>query len=200
MAIIQKGTSGPDYTDRLEYLEHKKWKDLLDVQRPYRWNIHSLKPGITLDVGCGIGRNLKHLAVGSVGIDHNKHSIAKVVNSGLVGFVPKGFAKSNYAKKGGFDSMLLAHVIEHLDKKDTLKIIRDYLPYIRHGGKVIIICPQKKGFASDKTHVTFYNTKAISKLLTGLGLKIIKKKSFPFPEKVGDFFTYNEYIVVGIKL
>ncbi len=199
MTTNKKDTSGSDYTKRLQSLEHKKWKDLLDVQRPYRWNMRRINPGVTLDVGCGIGRNLKHLPRGSVGVDHNKHSIDKINDEGLIGFVTKDFTKSKYAKWGRFDSMLLAHVIEHMKISDAEKIIKDYLPYIRKDGKVIIICPQKKGFASDKTHVTFYNRQKISKLLNNLGLEVVKKQSFPFHEKIGDIFTYNEYVVVGIK-
>jgi DNA primase len=29
------------------------WKQLLDVQRPYRWHIRRLELGFVLDVGCG---------------------------------------------------------------------------------------------------------------------------------------------------
>lgn len=199
MTTNKKDTSGSDYTERLQSLEHKKWKDLLDVQRPYRWNMRRINPGVTLDVGCGIGRNLRHLPKGSVGVDHNKHSIDKINDKGLIGFVTKDFTKSKYAKRGRFDSMLLAHVIEHMKISDAEKIIKDYLPYVRKGGKVIIICPQKKGFASDKTHITFYNRQKISELMTNLGLKVTKQQSFPFTEKVGDIFTYNEYVVVGQK-
>jgi 2-polyprenyl-3-methyl-5-hydroxy-6-metoxy-1,4-benzoquinol methylase len=200
MTTNKNGTSGKEYTERLQQLEHKKWKDILDVQRPYRWNIRRLEPGKTLDIGCGIGRNLRHLPKGSVGVDHNKHSIDKINNEGLIGFVAKDFTKSKYAKKGRFDSMLLAHVIEHMKASEANEIIKSYLPYIHKGGKVIVICPQKKGFASDKTHITFYDRRKISKLLTSLGLEVVKKQSFPFHEKVGNVFTYNEYVVVGLKL
>lgn len=199
MSKIKKDTSGSDYTERLHRLEHKRWKDILDVQRPYRWNLKRLRLGKTLDIGCGIGRNLKHLPKDSVGVDHNKHSIDIVNSAGLKGFVTKNFTKSKYAKRESFDSMLLAHVIEHMNVKDGEKIIKYYLPYVRKGGQIVIICPQKKGFASDSTHVTFYNRQKISELMTNLGLKVTKQQSFPFTEKVGDIFTYNEYVVVGQK-
>lgn len=54
-------TAGADYAERLQTLETKRWKTLLDVQRPYRWNLRRLDLKRTLDVGCGIGRNLRNL-------------------------------------------------------------------------------------------------------------------------------------------
>jgi SAM-dependent methyltransferase len=43
---------------------------------PYRWNLHRLLGGRrVLDAGCGIGRNLVGLEAGSVGVDHNPHSV-----------------------------------------------------------------------------------------------------------------------------
>ena len=59
--IRRPGTDVPAYADRLQTLEQARWKQLLDVQAPYRWNIRRLGLGRTLDVGCGLGRNLAHL-------------------------------------------------------------------------------------------------------------------------------------------
>ena len=69
------GTDAPDYAARLQTLEQARWKQLLDVQAPYRWNIRRLELGRTLDVGCGLGRNLAHLDGRGVGVDHNPASI-----------------------------------------------------------------------------------------------------------------------------
>ena len=60
-------TRGADYAERLETLETARWKRVLDVQAPYRWNLRRLGLGFTLDIGCGIGRNLP-VAAGAV--DH----------------------------------------------------------------------------------------------------------------------------------
>ena len=71
-----QSTEGAAYADRLERLETVWWKRALDVQRPYRWNLRRLDPGFTLDIGCGLGRNLSHLDGNGVGVDHNPDSVA----------------------------------------------------------------------------------------------------------------------------
>ena len=68
-------TADDDYARRLVGLEGARWKRLLNVQAPYRWNLRRHRLGRTLDIGCGIGRNLSALDPGSVGVDHNELSV-----------------------------------------------------------------------------------------------------------------------------
>ena len=190
-------TKGSDYTERLVRLEKKRWKDVLDVQRPYRWNISRLQPGKTLEVGCGIGRLLKHLPEGSVGVDHNAHSIKECRTAGMAALETKDFFKSKYAKKRSFDSILLAHVIEHMTPEENIKVLNSYLPYLKKDGKIIIICPQEKGYKTDQTHVALYDFNDLAKLLKEINFAVHKKHSFPFPRVAGKLFTYNEFVVTA---
>ncbi|HZZ81595.1 MAG TPA: class I SAM-dependent methyltransferase [Gemmataceae bacterium] len=82
------------YTQRLVRLESVWWKKLFSVQAPYRWNIRRLQPGFVLEVGCGIGRNLRHLDGNGVGIDHNPTSIATCRERGLTAFTTESFLAS----------------------------------------------------------------------------------------------------------
>lgn len=192
-----KSTASDEYTDRLLERSGKKWKMLLDVQRPYRWNIKRLNLGKTLDIGCGIGRLLEHLPEGSVGVDHNKASIAICKKKGLDAHIAKDFHALNH-KKGSFKSMILTHVLEHVTTDEGVAIIGEYAPYVRD--KVVVICPQEKGFASDDTHVNFLLHKDIEDILKECGFGDIKRSySFPFPRTFGKIFTYNETVVVGYR-
>lgn len=65
------------------------------------------------------------------------------------------FLASELAAPGAFDSILLAHVIEHLDRSEAKSLLRTYLPFLKAGGTVFFICPQERGYASDPTHVWF---------------------------------------------
>ena len=190
-------TQGDDYTRRLAALESAGWKKALDVQRPYRWNLRRLGLGRTLDVGCGLGRNLGALGPGSAGIDHNPSSVDVARSRGLTAFTPEEFTASALAQAGGFDSLLFSHVIEHLDRPGAEGLVAAYLPYLRPAGTVAFVCPQELGYSRDATHVRFVDFDGLSELAAGFGLEVQRRYSFPFPRALGRVFPYNEFVVVA---
>ena len=191
------GTDAPDYTQRLATMESAGWKQRLDVQAPYRWNIRLLALGRTLDVGCGLGRNLAHLDGNGVGVDHNASSVALAVQRGFEAYTPDAFATSRHARPGAFDSLLLAHVVEHMTEDDALGLLRTYLPFVRPGGKVVLITPQEKGYTTDATHVRFCGFPEVAALCTAVGLTVQRQYSFPFPRPAGRVFPYNEFVTLA---
>ncbi|MET0976502.1 MAG: methyltransferase domain-containing protein [Leifsonia sp.] len=192
-------TSGKEYAERLQTLEDARWRRVLNVQAPYRWNIRRLDLGWTLDVGCGLGRNLAHLDGNGVGVDHNPDSIDIARSRGLTAFTVDGFLASTYAVPESYDSLLFAHVMEHMDRESDLRIIADYLPYLKKGGKVVLITPQERGYASDSTHVQFVDLAGLREIAEASGLVVDRAFSFPFPRAAGKAFTYNEFVQVARK-
>lgn len=192
-------TAGTAYTKRLETSveERHGLRLLLDPQRPYRWNIRRLGLGRVLDVGCGVGRNLSHLDGNGVGVDHNPTSIETARGRGLTAYTTDDFATSDDAVPASFDSVLFAHVLEHLSREDAVDLVRRSLPYVRPGGQVVVICPQQRGQASDPTHVTFLPAREIVSLLDDCGVAAERTRSFPLPSWAGRWFTHNETIVTG---
>lgn len=186
-------TDAPAYAERLRTLEGARWKRWLDVQAPYRWNIRRLGLGRTLDVGCGLGRNLAHLGGAGVGVDHNPASVAVARERGLEAYTPEDFT----AAPGSFDSLLLAHVVEHMPEPDALELLRTYLPYVRPGGKVVLITPQERGYATDATHVRFCGFDEVAALCVQAGLRVVTTYSFPFPRAAGRAFPYNEFVTLA---
>ena len=182
-----------DYADRLDQLQTPLWKRLLDVQAPYRWNLRRLKPGRMLDVGCGIGRNLAH--AGGVGVDPNAACVRTARARGFEVYTPDEF----HAPKASFDTLLIAHVLEHMEADAGARLLADYLPYVRPGGQVILITPQERGYASDPTHVRFLDLAALEDMARKAGLQVSRSYSFPFPRWMGRVFTYNEFVLAAVR-
>jgi len=196
---MSKNTIDKDYTERLVNKQYAWWKTLLDVQAPYRYNINKLDLGFTLDLGCGIGRNLIHINGNGVGVDHNKDSVDICKKKGLVAFTNEEFFQSKYKKENYFDSILLAHVAEHMTEHQAVDLLKEYLPFLKSNGKVVVITPQEAGYKSDQTHIQFTDFDVVKRIFSNLGLKEKKYYSFPFPRVLGKVFKHNEFISVGEK-
>jgi 2-polyprenyl-3-methyl-5-hydroxy-6-metoxy-1,4-benzoquinol methylase len=192
-----KDTREIAYTERLLRKSEPLWKTILDVQAPYRFNLRRLKLGYVLDVGCGIGRNLKNLNGHAVGVDHNSHSVAEALKNGFDAFLPEEF-KVKFVGQRCFDSILISHVLEHLDRADGVGLIKEYLPYLKPGGQLVMITPQEAGYKSDPTHVKYLNFSGLRDLATEAGLKVVQSYSFPFPAIFGKIFLHNEHVVVAV--
>jgi 2-polyprenyl-3-methyl-5-hydroxy-6-metoxy-1,4-benzoquinol methylase len=181
-------TSSIFYTNQLIKKQNAWWKHLLDVQAPYRWNLRQLKPGFTLDIGCGIGRNLIHLNGNGIGIDHNFNSVEVARKQGVTAFTPEEFESSLFNKSNKYDSLLLSHVAEHMAQQEVVETLRKYISLLKPQGKLIIITPQEAGFKSDSTHVEFMNFPKLRNIIGQLGCEIVKEYSFPFWRVTGFFF------------
>lgn len=190
-------TAGQDYTKRLSTLSGASWKTRLNVQAPYRWNLRRLSLGRVLDLGCGIGRNLSHLEGNGVGVDHNPTSVQLAREAGLSAFTPEEFLASSFASPAAFDSLLMAHVLEHMPAQEAQELLESYLTYVRPGGRVVLITPQEKGYTTDATHVRFVDAERSAQHLREAGVDLERDYSFPFLRPAGRIFPYNEFVVVG---
>lgn len=197
--VTRMSTEGIDYADRLRTKSTVWWKRVLNVQAPYRARIRSYNLGRTLEIGCGIGRLLVALPFGSVGIDHNPHSIADCRRLGLEAYTTEDFLASHRARDNEFDSMMLAHVLEHMTLDEGRDLLAEYLRFIRPGGKVLLICPQQKGYTTDHTHVQYLSGETMMVVARRAGLQTTKASSFPLPAKAGQWFTHNEHHVLATK-
>ncbi|WP_404391266.1 class I SAM-dependent methyltransferase [Humibacillus xanthopallidus] len=192
---MSEGTEAASYAERLHTKQHVWWKRILPVQLPYRLNIKRQRLGRTLDIGCGIGRNMKALSPDSLGIDHNTQSIEIAKREGMRAMTVEEFLASDEARPASFDGFLIAHVLEHMDEDHGRELLRTYLPYLRPGGSVFIVCPQEVGYRSDPTHVRFTTGEDIERVCREVGLTPQSNFSFPFPRPLGKVFIYNEFCV-----
>jgi SAM-dependent methyltransferase len=194
-----EATDGEEYTRRLVERGGAPWKRFLNVQAPYQWNLRRRDLGRTLDVGCGIGRNLPTLAPGSVGVDQNATSVALARENGLQATTADEFFTSAEAAPASFDGILLSHVIEHMSVLACIEMMQMYLSCLKPGGKVLLICPQERGYASDPTHVRWTTGEDMERLAHEVRLVPERWTSFPLPRAFGRVFTYNEFNVLARK-
>jgi SAM-dependent methyltransferase len=189
-------TKDAEYTRRLLRAQGARWKRLLDVQAPYRWNLRRLRPGSTLEVGCGVGRNLSHLRGAGVGIDHNPHSVEACRRAGFAAFTPGEFSRSHHATSR-FDSLLFSHVAEHMKFGEFVDLVRERVPLLKPDGRILVMTPQEAGFSSDATHVEFFDFAKIRAAVAEVGFSPLQEYSFPFPRPVGRIFRYNEFVSIS---
>ena len=186
-----------EYTRRLQRLSDRRWKAF--IPNPYAWKVRRLAAGRVLDVGCGIGRCLDFVRPRGVGVDPNETAIAVCREKGHEAYVPDEFA-AGY--RGGesdqrFDTLLCAHVLEHLDEPTGVELLRTYLPYLAPDARLVLITPQERGQRSDPTHVRLIDAAAMTRLAEQCGLTIDSISSFPLPRAFGRWFIYNETITVA---
>ncbi|WP_327262624.1 class I SAM-dependent methyltransferase [Streptomyces sp. NBC_01232] len=190
-------TASSDYTKRLARLEQSGIKRFVPTQAPYRWNLQRLQLGRVLDVGCGLGRNLLNCGPDSVGVDHNPHSVQTCRERGLNAFTPDELAAAPDCGPGSFDSLLIAHVLEHIDEETAGSLLEQYLPLVRPGGSVVMITPQELGYKTDATHVRWVGFEELRGHAGKAGIAVRRTYSFPFPRPMGKVFPYNEFVLVG---
>jgi 2-polyprenyl-3-methyl-5-hydroxy-6-metoxy-1,4-benzoquinol methylase len=183
-----------EYAERLLRMQTPLWKRVLNVQAPYRWNIRRLRPGRMLDVGCGIGRHLSS-APEAVGVDPNPACVEAARARGFEAYTPETF----HAEPASFDSFLVAHVLEHLTEVEADSLLETYLPYVRPGGRAILITPQERTYAMDPTHIRFMDFAALEALARRFGLGPERAYSFPLPRWAGRVVPHNEFVVVARK-
>ena len=190
-------TAGEWYTKRMTGLGAKlgpvRWAHSL----VYRRHVRGLAAGRVLDVGSGIGSNLRFLGPDSVGVDHNEHSVEETKARGLTAYTPGEMHDRAGDFKDAFDSILCAHVMEHMDHETGVGLLEEYLPYLRSGGRIVLIMPQEAGYATDPTHVRLVDFDAAGKLVEAVGFTARRSFSWPLPRRFGPKLSSNEFVVVG---
>lgn len=113
-----------------------------------------------LDVGCGKGdfciNNPKKIA----GIDINRTSLKAARANGCT--VRYGDARNIPYKSISFDGIFCAHIIEHFNTKDAMKVLKELNRVLKPGGILVIQTPlMHDAFYNNFTHEKIYTPEAI---------------------------------------
>jgi hypothetical protein len=172
------------------------------LRKLYLYHTASFAKGACIDFGCGVGELLKILPVGSVGLDANRASVSYCQRQGLrVYYVDPEDTEYRFQNlpDGDYGTLIMNHVLEHLG--DSANRLRSLLESCDGRGieRVIIVVPGEKGFAFDKTHLSFVNEAYFrdNRLREVAGYRIAKSCYFPLNIKwLGKLFVYHELLVL----
>jgi SAM-dependent methyltransferase len=186
-----------EYVKRLVKVSDKPIKSILKFVNPYRFNLKKWVDGNCLEIGCGIGRNMGYLNnANNVGIDVNSAAVDYCRTRGHKAYSPNDFEQT-WDRSQLFDCLLFSHVFEHMDYEQAKSLLGRYKTFLKSGGKVIVVCPQVRGFNSDPTHIEFMDFLKISRLALSENFTIKKMFSHPLPRIFSHIFIYNEFVLIA---
>lgn len=192
--MAHTGATDPRYTERLIGYE-SRWKRFIGAHLPYRWNVRRMTEGRVMEVGCGVGRVLAFLD-DAVGVDTNLSSVREARRRGFKALTAEELESKKSDHLGAYDTLLFAHVLEHMTNAEGSQLVGAYLPYLAPGGQVVVIVPQEAGFRSDPTHIEPLNRAEIACMASDNALELKKVFSFPLPSWMGRWFRHNETVAL----
>lgn len=175
------------------------------VRRLYLRSAASQLTGPVLDFGCGVGELLSRLGEGSKGVEYNRASVDHCRAKGLDVRWYDGSADdwslSSLPAEWRFESMVISHVLEHLDA--PMDVLRRLLEAAASRGvrKTLVIVPGAAGFRIDNTHRTFVQWPMLRDAIAASGdWSVARWRYFPGNLRViGDFFPHHELQVLLVR-
>lgn len=173
------------------------------VRRAYLRSAVRKLVGPTLDFGCGVGELLARLPIGSRGVEYNRDTVAYCQRIGLpVDFydgVADDWSLGGVAQPGQFQSMVMSHVLEHLD--DPATILSKLLQACDDKGiqRVLVIVPGAAGFRTDPTHTVCVDYGLLASEQVVLPAQWQRSLPIYFPinfQRLGNVLTHHELQVV----
>jgi hypothetical protein len=201
--MTSNNTNSEEYFREINGNTHVAWKKYIPVQFPYSMNLKKQSLGKVLEIGAGLGRNLRVLDF-AVGVEHNIRSVEYCRKNGFDVFLPEEFElefSDCKDQEAVFDSLLMSHVLEHIEYENQTSTLEQYLPYLKTNSKIMLITPQEAGYHATQSHITWTDFARLEQIILEASnqFEIIKKYSFPFPRIMGKLFKYNEFNVVASK-
>lgn len=187
-----------DYQANRSWL--RKW-----VRKLYLRSAARQLKGPTLDFGCGIGELLERLPYGSRGLEYNLATVEFCRAKGLPVDTYDGFSDnwqlSAIPHEVRFDSMVISHVLEHLERPGDVLHRLLSAASIRGIHRVLVIVPGPAGYRIDATHRTFVDTQLLAdpEVVSGTGFRLKRARYFPGDvRQLGNWFPHHELQVLYV--
>lgn len=191
-----------------QYTEYQTRRSALRklVRKAYLHSARSKLRGATLDFGCGVGELLAGLPAGSKGLEYNRATVDHCRARGLDVDWYDGFADdwSLTVLPDGetFESMVVSHVLEHLDHPDEVLNRLLSAAASRAVQRVLVIVPGHAGFRIDDTHRTFVDSAMLGgdAVVQRTPFRLASSGYFPGNLRViGDVFAHHELQALYVR-
>lgn len=155
--------------------------------------LRELVPGEVCDFGCGMGAFLEYCrkrGVPATGIDSSPYMIRRCRAKGLKAEVDDITRPATVS--GPVRNIVCDNVLEHLPPEKIRDFFQSAGRLLQKGGVLLVIVPNRKGFASDPTHVTFVDRLLVEPLAVEQGLVVTAEYRLPIRwQALGERFIYN---------
>lgn len=187
-----------------EYQTHRSWLRKW-VRKLYLRSAATQLKGPTLDFGCGVGELLERLPSESRGVEYNPATVEFCRRRGLPVDAYDGFSDgwqlSAVAPDVRFESMVISHVLEHLEQPAEV-LHRLLLAAGARGIRcVLVIVPGRAGYRIDSTHRTFVDAEllALPEIVAETGFHLERSQYFPGDfRQIGNWFPHHELQVLYV--
>lgn len=124
-----------------------------------------------LDVGCGSGWLTGYITTSDyVGISYRFSEIDNLGKNGFSGLLLDLEKNDLPFPDGRFDCVYMGHIVEHFEKKELIRIMREVHRVLKAGGYIILVAPTEHSqIWAEWTHVKPYNHGSLPKMLEFFG-------------------------------
>lgn len=155
-----------------------------------------------VDVGCGFGANMRALIDAGfsdvTGVDLNAQTVARNLENGL------NCVQADAFDGHGYDVMVMAHVIEHLQPADLKNFLDRYLDTLKPNGLLIVSTPLIwEGFYQDFDHIKPYYPKGLLAVFDRQGEQIayygrnaLQLEGIPWVRKMPYLVSGHKYFLM----
>jgi trans-aconitate methyltransferase len=192
-------------TQSREYKEHleKKYLPFRDKYLQlffYPKIAHQFSSDKIIDLGCGTGEFLKFLSMKGrqfSGIDNNPYLVQKCREMGFDVQLDDVTRLSTIVEP--VQNAIIDNVLEHLELQQIDLFFGAAKAKMAHGGILVVIVPDKKGYKYDPTHRTFVNKEIISSMCTKNKIELEDDFSHPIDLRIVGNILYLNMQVFKIR-
>jgi cyclopropane fatty-acyl-phospholipid synthase-like methyltransferase len=137
-----------------------------------------------LEIGCGLGAVLNFLKEKGyqnlVGVDVDQAAVTKCLEDGLEALLISDLLEYLASGDEPFDLVLMLHVLEHLEKKEIIPVLKAIRERMSHGGRIVVSVPNAQSSTGsywayeDFTHSTIFTAGSLYHVLAASGFSQVQ--------------------------